>query len=63
MRRLRGHQVGRSAVTEEETLSSGHLRGQGGTQSALVLLGEGRSTLALLRGSHNSLDGGEGYNQ
>lgn len=40
VRRLSGHRVGRSVVTEEETLSSGHLRGQGSAHSALVLPGQ-----------------------
>jgi hypothetical protein len=37
-------------------------RAQGGAH-ALVLPGEERSRLVLLRGGHDSLDGGEGYNQ
>jgi hypothetical protein len=60
---LRGHQRWRSTTTEEETLSDGQLSGQGGAYSMLLLPGEGRSSLVILRGGHDSLDGGESRNK
>jgi hypothetical protein len=60
---LGGHRGWRSGTLEEETLSGGQLSGQGGAHSVLLLLGEGRNTLELLRGDHDSLDGGESHDQ
>jgi hypothetical protein len=48
---------------EDETLRGGHLGSQGYAHGTLVLQGEGRSSLALLRGSHDGLDGGDGGDQ
>jgi hypothetical protein len=60
---LRGHLGGGGSVAaEEDALHDRHLRGQGSAYDALVFLGDGRGTLALLRGDHDSLDGGEDRN-
>jgi hypothetical protein len=45
-------------MTEDEALRGGHLGGQSSAHGMLVLQGEGRGALALLRGSHDGLDGG-----
>jgi hypothetical protein len=39
---------------EDETMRGSHLGGQGGAHGTLLLQGEGRSALALLRGSHGA---------
>ena len=50
-------------MAEKETLDVGQLSGQGMTHSALLLPGEGRNALALLRSGHSGLDGGEDGDQ
>jgi hypothetical protein len=55
--------MGDRRMDEDEVLRGGHLGGQGGVHGTLLLLGEGRGALALLRGSHDDLDGGDGGNQ
>jgi hypothetical protein len=60
---LRGHLGWRSAMVEEKALSDGHLSGLGVAHSTLLFPGEGCGTLALLRGDHDNLDGGESRNQ
>jgi hypothetical protein len=47
----------------EEALRSGHLSCQGGANGALLLQSKGHSTLALLGGGDNRLDGGDSCNQ
>jgi hypothetical protein len=44
----------------DEVLRGGQLSGQGGARGLLMLQGQGHSTLALLGGSNDSLDGGDG---
>lgn len=51
---------GERSATPKEALSDSHLRGKSGVYSALVLPGEGRNTLALLRGGDSGLNGGKG---
>jgi hypothetical protein len=55
--------MGDRRMAESEALCSGHLGGQGGADGTLLLQGEGRGALALLRGSHDGLDGGDGGDQ
>jgi hypothetical protein len=68
MRRLRWrrrrHDRGWRCVTaKKETLDVGQLSGQGMTHSALLLPGEGRNAMTLLRSGHRGLDGGEDGDQ
>jgi hypothetical protein len=51
------------ATPEKETLSRGQLSGQGLAHSVLLFPSEGRDALALLRGGHGGLDGGDGGDQ
>jgi hypothetical protein len=47
----------------DETSRNGHLGSQSSTQGTLLLQGEGRSALALLRGGQGDLDSGDGGGQ
>jgi hypothetical protein len=50
-------------MAKDEVLRGGHLGGQGYAHGMLMLQGEGRGVLALLRGSHDGLDGGDSSDQ
>jgi hypothetical protein len=54
--------IGGSSTAKEEALSGDHLSGQGGAHDTFVLQGEGCRMFTLLRGDHDSLDGGKGRN-
>jgi hypothetical protein len=50
-------------VAEEGVLRGGHLVSHDDAHGTLLLQGEGRDALALLRDCHNGLDGGDGGDQ
>jgi hypothetical protein len=62
---LRGGCNGRwwCVAAVEKTLGIGQLSGQCLAHGTLPFLGEGSGALSLLRGGHNSLDGGNGGDQ